>query len=630
MALFVTRYELDRTGINPANRIAGEEHPFTAADTTLIVPKFGYFYKDNLVIKNLYTGLPLTAGQYICTEYFEKASLTYGKAIYGSILITDDSLNGVILDYNVLGGENTRSPSNILSVFEERMQPNLAVPWDDLTDKPKEFPPTKDHFHNLSEVHDLIRIFKYIDDIRDAILVGHMPAYNALLDYIDNALAGMENTMRFRLTELMPGIVDAFKAQFTKLFFGLDKLVNLACATNQEARNASGINFKQADIVINKYMVLSALVSFKEGIYLGIVNKLTTNIGTYDQKFISPLKTSLFNMENGANASFIGLEKAQGNGIDFDQDIYPNSSRGLDSLVVNKISNGVGHRGGVFHVFDQADDLIHLGGHITGEIAQDFAWKTYLIEGDVAAYLDTIIKHIQDTGNPHQLTKQQIHLGLVENLPVVTKDNILNMTSAREYLTMDTLLYFMRAFLQQNAWHVELPEGHRNRFLLDNCQVVFSPCGGCGCSDRSDFQPVTTEPPVTCPAANTLLRTFCSDSPDNEPESGSDAEPTGFNKYGVYTDGDCGEEVRLIEANSPDCGWVPPSELRASIEIRDMHNRLIGMGYGPSDTKDPNATVEMRSAAGTLICNIYPRSGDGYDSAILDGDGSFIGFAVNP
>lgn len=630
MALFVTRYELDRTGINPANRITGEEHIFTPAQTTLLVPKFGYFYKDNLVIRNLYTGLPLTDGQYICTEYFEKASLTYGKAVYGSILITDDSLSGIILDYNVLGGENTRSPSNVLSVFEERMQPNLAVPWDDLTDKPNEFPPTKDHFHNLSEIYDLVRIFKYIDDIRDAILVGHMPAYNGLLAYIDNALASMENTMRFRLDELMPGIVNNFKAQFTRLFFGVDKLTNLSCATNQEARNAAGINFKQADIALNKYMVLSALVSFKEGIYSGIVNKLTSNIGVYDKKFVPPLRTSLFEMENGSNANYIGLEKAQGNGIDFDTDIYPEDTINTTAFTINKISNAPTHRGGIFHLFEQDLDNIHLGVNTTGEPNQNFSWKKYLVDGSIKAYFDVLVKHIQDTGNPHQVTKQQVVLELVENLPVVSRINILNMTSAREYLTMDTLLYFMRAFLQQNAWHVELPEGHRNRFLLDNCQVVFSPCGGCGCSDRSDFQPVTTEPPVTCPAANTLLRTFCSDSPDNEPESGSDAEPTGFNKYGVYTDGDCGEEVRLIQANSPDCGWVPPSELRASIEIRDMHNRLIGMGYGPSDTKDPNATVEMRSAAGTLICNIYPRSGDGYDSAILDGDGSFIGFAVNP
>ncbi len=50
-------------------------------------------------------------------------------------------------------------------------------------------------------------------------------------------------------------------------------------------------------------------------------------------------------------------------------------------------------------------------------------------------------------------------------------------------------------------------------------------------------------PGVTCPTNGTLLRTQCN----------------GFDKYGIYADGNCGETSNLIQSNSSDCGYVPPS-----------------------------------------------------------------------
>ena len=50
--------------------------------------------------------------------------------------------------------------------------------------------------------------------------------------------------------------------------------------------------------------------------------------------------------------------------------------------------------------------------------------------------------------------------------------------------------------------------------------------------------------PVPCPASGTLLRTTC----------------TGVDKYGVYANGTCGEYTVLIQANSTECGYVPPAD----------------------------------------------------------------------
>ena len=69
------------------------------------------------------------------------------------------------------------------------------------------------------------------------------------------------------------------------------------------------------------------------------------------------------------------------------------------------------------------------------------------------------------------------------------------MRSERTYLTFDQALKLMQIIETQDFWMVEQTD-ERNRFLLDNCQVVYSGCGQCGCDDRSDFKeepkPTTT------------------------------------------------------------------------------------------------------------------------------------------
>jgi hypothetical protein len=156
-------------------------------------------------------------------------------------------------------------------------------------------------------------------------------------------------------------------------------------------------------------------------------------------------------------------------------------------------------------------------------------------------------QHFYDYGNPHEVTKVQIELGLVENLPVVAQKSILEMTSERAYLTMDTLMYFMRAFLLQNAWHVEVDESNKNKFLLDNCQVVYSPCGNCGCDTPSE-----------CPPAGTELRRWCGDGDSVEFQPGDNPPWDPYREelydiYGEFTDGNCSTEIRLIQkANKGD------------------------------------------------------------------------------
>jgi len=59
-----------------------------------------------------------------------------------------------------------------------------------------------------------------------------------------------------------------------------------------------------------------------------------------------------------------------------------------------------------------------------------------------------------------------------------------------------------------------------------------------------DLYPFSSSQSPTCPTAGTLISTYC----------------TGYNRYGIYADGVCGTYNQLIQANSPDCGYVPPGD----------------------------------------------------------------------
>ena len=51
MTVVVIRYEPDNTGINPANLIEDEEHNQLDPLTKLVIPTFGPYYTESLVVK---------------------------------------------------------------------------------------------------------------------------------------------------------------------------------------------------------------------------------------------------------------------------------------------------------------------------------------------------------------------------------------------------------------------------------------------------------------------------------------------------------------------------------------------------------------------------------------------------
>lgn len=555
MATALIRHEYDRTGVLPANLVTGETFTPLIGEPNLIVPDFGYFFKDSFVLLDGATGTPIARDKYKFTEYYSEESLKCGKEICGSVLIDPSVSTSVKYNYQALGGHTSRSTDNILAVHYEKMQAIAPVTWDSLLEKPIQFKPKAGHLMNADEVYDWGRMSGYVVGIRDAILTTNMPEYGALFAYIDKIMLKIEQLSNQYLDDNMLPIIEEFKKIFTKQYLGLDKLVNMACATDREGYLAGTQEYEQNDISENKYMTLSALVSFKEALYEKMLSRFETNLGKQGWRFTDPVRTAILAIPSGSNRTVVGVDTVLDNQIPYSQDLYPVGSIGRKNITFENISHFEKDKGSAFHAFDHTDDGMYFSVHKNGDVTKTVEpWKKYIL-GDTLDVLGNVARqHFYDYGNPHEVTKIHVELGQVENLPVVAQKSILEMTSERAYLTMDTLMYFMRAFLLQNAWHVEVEESNKNKFLLDNCQVVYSPCGNCGCDTPAENN---------CPGADTELRNWCGDGIDVEFEPGTwppfNPYMEGFyDLYGEFTDGNCGTIKRVIErahSDPPNSAW---------------------------------------------------------------------------
>lgn len=100
---------------------------------------------------------------------------------------------------------------------------------------------------------------------------------------------------------------------------------------------------------------------------------------------------------------------------------------------------------------------------------------------------------------------------------------------------------------------------------------------------------VMTPASVTCPTNGTLLRTSC----------------VGYDKYGIYANGTCGEYTALIAANSPDCGYVPPPSDTTRPVVTSITTNLPVGNVIPRSNKNVNIYAKATDNVGVESMAIF-------------------------
>lgn len=493
-------YELDPTGLEVSNLITNEVHNNVDTLTGIVIPKFGDFFTDGLVIRNNTNAILVRDVDYVPIEFNQEASLKYGKEICRGILVlTNKALSPFTITYQVLGGQRSYSNENLLAVLQDKILPPQPIEYAEIYDVPVQFPP-EHHLHDIDEVYGFEKIVAALNRVKVAIEVGSFPAFKSLMGFLDSSLLKIRIDMNAYLDDRMEEELQKFKDQFTKEYFGIENIPNLRRATEAEGYAVGAKSFLSTGIVENKLMTLEALVGLKKVFFESFIRKQMTGLDLSSAVYGAPTAVTIRDMSNRSTITVISKNSALLNEVPYDESVYPLELPDANEFIILKVSNGLSNGGGDIIGFDQIGKVIYHGNVAQGWSGVEISWKQNFAYDQLQALKATIQTHIEDEENPHETDKTQIGLDKVENLPVVTKQELDDITSVRKYMTFDSLMYFMRTHMLQNGPTSIVPENSQNKFLIDNAVVVFAPGGGCSL----DPKPVITGLNGTAPTNMTI------------------------------------------------------------------------------------------------------------------------------
>ena len=172
----ITPYPFDPTGTMLANRVPNEQQiisPPNFRDFYFIIPKAAPFFGEGLTItikdlenktKALKEGV-----DYYLTHRFISASRATAKPIYGSITFLDKELAGVVtITYQTLGGIWTLSEDKILEILSNTVRNPRITSWDSIAEMPVNFP-VIDHEWDLVDMVGASGVVAAIDKITEAL-----------------------------------------------------------------------------------------------------------------------------------------------------------------------------------------------------------------------------------------------------------------------------------------------------------------------------------------------------------------------------------------------------------------------------------------------------------------------------
>jgi hypothetical protein len=265
-------YALDLTGTNPANKIPNEQHVLTRINNQnfyVVIPNFGPFYLDNLVVthtstSNVVTPLNINVDYYPSLQFID-ATRSIGKPLYGCLTINNLALNGIIkITYQSIGGDWTQYTSGVLQSLAENQYNARVATWEQVANPPALFPPTP----HTWDVTDLVGQTELI-----------------------NAIHGIEEAIN----------QSNGSAPIDKNTVGLGLVQNLGLALDIEVQNVLTSNETDPNNVIpNKYISLKDIIAFKEFFSTGGIVS-SDKVGDIKQTFSNTPPSPNWLPANGAN-----------------------------------------------------------------------------------------------------------------------------------------------------------------------------------------------------------------------------------------------------------------------------------------------------------------------------------------
>ena len=609
MAVYKPSLPLDLTGNNPSNLITNELHVLYTAPRRIVIPKYGCFFKEGITLTDSVTNNPLLSSQYLTLELYQQASLKTGKEVYNVIIITDPLVvNPINITYQALGGAYSTNSSELLAWFNEHQQQTNVVDWADITGKPKKYKPDghKQHSKDLFGAEYLIAQMQRTEK---AIIDASNDNHNAFLSTVQDKISQLKTTANDQTTAR---ILERYNSRFFwsgKASIGLSQLENYAPMSLETVQAVAKASFDPDSIIEEEYLTLNKLQAFSEILGTKLAQSGTTQIGVRSVIYKDPSKSSLFSSVNGEIFVFHSKQWAASKGLEYDVDMYPDELAADEEFSLVKISSSNTHYGGIWLGFAMDSFNTYVGFLINDMCHNRIVWNRILVKDELNELTSLIDKHIADNKNPHELTKKQIDLGKVENLPVVSTEDIMSDKGSYKYVTLDTLMYYTKKYLT-NA-KPPLAEGEKpdpNRRLMNEDAIIFTQCKPC--TSENKF-----------PSKGQLVRTWC---------DGSD-------RFARYTDGTGGFEDKVLQLDSDDCKYFDMPKAGTVLAVFcDSKTKMSTVADGKGGSHDVIVEVNSKDCgyvapqvAGTVIAQFCQDANEMVRYADGDGNTYDMVLAVN-
>lgn len=502
MSTVIPQYPFDPTGLAETNKVVEVVAVKSRGilDHYYVVPRAAPFYAESAVLRlypagtnpnNPSQGIALVEGVHYNFGYrFSQASHTIGMPVYGAITFYDRTLEGQLrLEYQTLGGSWTLDDQTMGELLLNYIVNPRIAQWEQLVELPHQFP-VVNHSFSIDDFVGMSEVVDELSDIERAILqsnagglTDHLADYNnphrvtkaqVGLGLVDNypsatlgeAQAGTANNrfmtplrVRQAIDLIAGGALTAHMNDqanphgVTKAHVGLGSVQNLGLSSEAEA---------EAGASNARYMTPLRVRQSIEAIVGNSFNAHADNVGNPHQ--VTKAQVGLSNVPNIG----IAIDTAALQGLDDSGIITPR----LLAMVISETVNAdlVTHVNAIDNPHAVTKGQVGLGNVANyppaseAEARDATSSDRYMTPLAVRHAINELAgdqssTHIQDLGNPHQVTKSQVGLSNVQDYGIATESAAVTGTSNNSYMTP---LRTKQAVIEHAAVLVDEHEDLRN------------------------------------------------------------------------------------------------------------------------------------------------------------------------
>ncbi|QVD49378.1 hypothetical protein LUCX_308 [Xanthomonas phage vB_XciM_LucasX] len=448
-------YPFDPSGTLASNKITAEHSvisPPELSEYYYIIPAAAPFFAEGMTVVHLPSNRTLVEGvDYIPSHYFHDASYATASAIFGSISFYDKTLTGAVrLTYQTLGGDWTLDAAKIVEILSTKLTNPRRLTWEQVADLPYAFPPI-DHVWHLDDMVGMSEMVDKLSEIRDALLASGEGGLQAHIADKNNPHGVTKAQVGLELVENYPvaSIAEAQAGTAPNRYLTVQRGAQLVQALIGNTMN-DHINNSNNPHNTNKSQIgLGDVDNF------ATATQAEAQAGTAANKFMTVLRTkqlidvtataaitahtSRTDNPHNTNKSHVGLGNVLNYGIATAVDARAGVSNELymTPAMTREAINSIALQGFSDHV-----DNVNNPHNVTAEqvglgLVQNYGFASQAVAEagtSNAAYMTPLrtvqliqvavktdfTNHINNSNNPHAVTKSQVNLGNVDNFATAT------------------------------------------------------------------------------------------------------------------------------------------------------------------------------------------------------------------